>query len=291
MPIKDDYASYLKRQKQFQEKPIAKYWTEQEARYVEPFQIFGNLYYVGDSWVCVHLVDTGDGLLLFDAGNCGAKAMLIHSIWEMGFRPQDVKWIILSHGHVDHFGAAPFFRKMFGTKIYLGQPDAEMFRTAPEQSMIQESSSCMDMLFEADHEIEEGEILTFGNTSIQFYLVPGHTRGCISCFFNVTDGISVKRAGYYGGFGFNTLQKDFLLEIGDIKLEARKVYLNSIDKVISQKVDIFMGNHASNVDLLKKRQYMLEHPGKNPFLDSESWRNYLEQKKQELLDLEKSDSL
>ena len=73
---------------------------------MQPFQIYGNLYYVGDSWVCVHIVDTGNGLLMFDAGNCGAQAMLIHAIWELGFNPADVKWLILSHGHVDHFGAA-----------------------------------------------------------------------------------------------------------------------------------------------------------------------------------------
>ena len=39
---------------------------------MKPFQIYGNLYYVGDSWVCVHIIDTGKGLLMFDAGNCGA---------------------------------------------------------------------------------------------------------------------------------------------------------------------------------------------------------------------------
>lgn len=283
--MKLDYQDYLQRQTIIKKKKLARFWIDQEKRYVKPFQIYGNLYYVGDSWVCVHIVDTEEGLLMFDAGNCGNQAVLIQSIWEMGFNPADVKWLIVSHGHVDHFGAVNFFKNMFHTKIYMGGPDARMFREHPELSLIQESGDCMDALFDVDVEIHDGDIFTFGNTTIEFHLVPGHTKGCISCFFDVTDGKEKKRVGYYGGFGFNTLQADYLNEIGDITFEARQEYLKSLEKVKNQKVDIFMGNHTANVDLLEKRKYMQEHPEENPFIDSQAWKKYLEQKKKELLKL------
>lgn len=285
MSMRSEYAAYIENQEKMKKHPMGRYWINQESRYVKPFQMYGNLYYVGDSWVCVHLVDTGDGLLMFDAGNCGngATAMLIQAIWELGFNPADVKWLVLSHGHVDHIGAVNFFRRMFGTKIYLGAPDAEMFRTRPELSLVQESTDYMDELFTPDGEIQDGDEITFGNTKVKFYLVPGHTEGVISCFFDVTDGKEVKRVGYYGGFGFNTLQKAFLQEIGDPEYKMRDIYLNSIRKVIDQKVDIFMPNHTNNVDLLNKRQYMLDHPdGANPFVDDTAWRKYLQGKYDEL---------
>jgi metallo-beta-lactamase class B len=267
---------------------MAKVWLNQEARYVEPFRMFGNLYYVGDDWVCAHIVDTGDGLLLFDAGNCGngATAMLIQAIWEAGFNPRDVKWLVLSHGHVDHIGAANFFRRMFGTKLYLGAPDAKMFRERPEFSMIQDSSDCLDELFEPDVEIHDGEVIQFGNTQVQFYLVPGHTEGVIACFFNVNDGNDIKRVGYFGGFGFNTLQKDFLIEFGDPEMKMRDAYLASIEKVRDEAVDIFMPNHTVNVDLMNKRKYMIEHPGENPFVDSTAWKKYLNMKYEDLKKLD-----
>lgn len=268
MSIKSEYNIYKNLQNKIKSKNTSKFWFNQENRYVNPFQIYGNLYYVGDSWVCVHIVDTGHGLLMFDAGNCGGEAMLIHSIWKLGFNPEDVKWIILSHGHVDHFGAVNFFKRMFGTKIYIGKPDAEMINNQPYLSMIHESGNCTAELFELDYEINDGDILKFGNTEIKFYLVPGHTNGCIACFFDITDGNNIKRVGYYGGFGFNTLQKDFLAEIGDNDFNMRKLYLQSLKKVWNEKVDIFMGNHTSNVNLLEKRRYMLENPNKNPFIDS-----------------------
>ena len=208
MSMKEDYQNYCERRVEFKKNPMSKYWTEQNARYMEPFHMFGNVYYVGDSWVCVHLIDTGDGLLLIDAGNCGGTAMLIHSIWKAGFNPEDVKWIILSHGHVDHIGAAQFMRNMFGTKIYMGAPDAAMYREHPEKSFVQDSPDLMDELIAPDVEIRDGDELTFGSVKMKFYLVPGHTEGCISFFFDVTEGNRTVLAGYYGGCGFNTLASD-----------------------------------------------------------------------------------
>ena len=119
---------------------------------------------------------------------------------------------------------------MYGCKIYLGEPDAKMFKERPELSAVQDSPSCLYQLFEPDEVIHDGDVLTFGNTTIQFYLVPGHTEGCVAYFFDITDGKKTKRAGYYGGFGFNTLLKDYLIEIGDPEYKMRKVYLASLKK-------------------------------------------------------------
>lgn len=284
MSMKSDYEAYQARRAQIMGTVMARVWQNQEGRYVKPFQMYGNLYYVGDTWGCAHLVDTGEGLLLFDAGNCGgnACAMLVHAIWEAGFNPADVKWLVLSHGHVDHIGAVNFFKRMFGTRVYLGAPEAEMFRTKPELSFVQDSPDSTDELFEPDVEIQDGDVIRFGNTEVKFCLTPGHTEGTISCFFDVTDGKETKRVGYFGGFGFNTLQKDFLVESGDPQYRMREEYLRSVERVRDEKVDIFMPNHTDNVDLLNKRQYMLEHPGENPFVDDQAWKKYLDMKYQDL---------
>lgn len=285
MSIKQDYDFYLKRREHVAASALASVWQDQEERYVPPFRLYGPVWFVGDSWVCVHLIDTGDGLLLIDSGNCGATAMLIQSIWEAGFNPRDVKWIIHSHGHVDHIGGSAFFKKMFGTKLYLGEPDAKMFREHPEISLIQDSSDCQDELFVPDYEIKEGDVHTFGNITMQFSLVPGHTDGCIALFFDVDGPEGIQRCGYYGGFGFNTLTREYLTEIGDTQLHTRQVYLDSLAKVRDQKVDIFLGNHSENNQTLERRQRQIENPdGPNPFIDPDQWKAYLDQKHQALLE-------
>lgn len=55
--------------------------------YVKPFRIIGNVWYVGDKMVCMHLIDTGDGLILIDTGYPTNKYTLINAIWEAGFNP------------------------------------------------------------------------------------------------------------------------------------------------------------------------------------------------------------
>ena len=282
--LREDYDLFQKEKQRWLSKPMAqKYFLNQEERYVHPFRIFGNIWYVGDSWVCVHLIDTGNGLLLLDGGNSGATAMLVNAIWEAGFKPADVKWMIISHGHLDHIGSAMFFKRMFGTKLYLGEPDARDFREHPELSLIQDAGLLCDDVFEVDYEIKDGDLIRFGNTEIQFYLVPGHTHGVISAFFDVNDGNQTLRAGYFGGFGFNTMQKDFLLDIGDTSFETRRVYLNSLAKIRDQKVELFLGNHCVNNRTLEKAA-MLENGCKdNPFIDNTEWREYLDQRRDEML--------
>ncbi|MGN1016980.1 MAG: MBL fold metallo-hydrolase [Faecousia sp.] len=285
MSMKSDYEAYLAKQDALRQNPMAKaIWLEPTSRYVHPFRLYGNVWYVGDAWVCAHLIDTGDGLLLIDTGNIGATALLIQSIWEAGFNPKDVKWIIESHGHLDHIGGAVFFQKMFGSKVYLGEPDARMFRERPELAFLQDSPSYTDSLFVPDYEIHDGDVLTFGNTTVSFALCPGHTDGVIACFFDARDGDQTRRCGYYGGFGFNTLLKDYLIEIGDPEFKTRQIYLNSLAKVRNEKVDIFLGNHCNNNNTMERRKKQEENPtGPNPFVDENAWGVYLDQKREELL--------
>lgn len=282
MSAKEDYLEFLERRKKAVKNSMFKYFVNQEKRWIKPFNIFGNVYYVGDSWVCVHLIDTGEGLLLIDAGNCGAAAMLIKAIYDLGFKPDDVKWIILSHGHVDHIGAANFFKNMFGTKLYMGKPDADMFKERPEFSLIQESTDFMDDIFEPDVCIQNGDELTFGNTSIKCYIVPGHTEGCVALFFNAYDGGRIKRCGYYGGFGFNTLTKQFLDDFGDFEHNMWDTYLKSIDSVINEHVDIFLGNHTENNKFFEKLDILNKTGSNECFIDENEWKTYLNSKKEEL---------
>ncbi|MBQ8934002.1 MAG: MBL fold metallo-hydrolase [Lachnospiraceae bacterium] len=273
--LKKEYELYIKRQKEFQASPLSHYWIHQEERYVEPFRLFGNIYYIGDSWVCVHLIDTGDGLLMIDAGNTGQTASIIHNIWKLGFDPTNVKWIILSHCHLDHIGCANYFRRMFGTKIYMTDVETEVMRNSPEISALQDGPDITEEFPMPDEEIREGDCLSFGSLRMNFKIVGGHTPGCIAIFFDMKENEVVKRCGYFGGFGYNCLQTEYLLDIGDTRFQARRDYVNSINRVIDEKVDIMIGNHCNDVDLIPKSKILLAGVAENPFIDPDHWREYL----------------
>ena len=94
----------------------------------------------------------------------------------------------------------------------------------------------------------------------------------------------MKRCGYYGGFGFNTLQKDYLIENGDPKFAMRQTYLDSLAKVRDEKVEVFLGNHCINNDTLGRRKKQQADPdGPNPFVDDRAWGAYLDEKRDALL--------
>lgn len=97
-----------------------------------PFRIWGNLYFVGNSWCSSHLIDTGDGLILLDTPCLAELPYLLDSIWSVGFNPREIRMILISHAHHDHYGAASALRHITGAKICLSAVDAADMAARPE---------------------------------------------------------------------------------------------------------------------------------------------------------------
>ena len=254
---------------------LADYYQDPDAYALEPFQMFGNLYYVGDKKVCMHLVDTGDGLILFDTGFSHHYHGLLHSIKTLGFSPADIKIVIHSHGHFDHFGGGDRLRRDYGAAIYMSEVDTLLTRQMPERALMKWAPCKEDTICYPDVMIRDGDRITLGNTSIQCVLSPGHTPGTMSFFFEAADGSEKKRVGYFGGVGFLTMYREYLQEY-DLEPNMLEQLRDTITKLSKKQVDIFLGNHPGHNCTLEKRQYMLDHPGTNPFINPMGWQIFLQ---------------
>ncbi|MBO5060483.1 MAG: hypothetical protein J6C82_06200 [Clostridia bacterium] len=122
--------------------------------------------------------------------------------------------------------------------------------------------------------LDDGDVITLGNTSIKCVSTPGHTDGTMSFFFDVTDGENTYRAGMHGGVGINTLTAEFIAQNG-LSFESRKKYFDSLEKVKNEKVDIFIGNHVGNNDTEGKLK-RAETASENPFINPDEWKEFLE---------------
>ena len=91
--------------------------------YTKPFKIAGNVYYVGNKNVSAHLIATSEGLILYDTTFQHCAPMIMQAILDLGFDPRDVKYVVLTHGHFDHYGCAAWFQGMYGAKICMGELD------------------------------------------------------------------------------------------------------------------------------------------------------------------------
>lgn len=250
------------------------FYDDPDAYAIAPFRIFGNLYYVGDQKVTSHLIDTGDGLILFDTGYGHTTHMLLDSIRGLGFDPMDIRYIIHSHGHFDHFGSGNELRALTGAKVYMSGVDTRLLREKPERALIQWGPRPQDPVCWPDVLIEDGDHIRLGNTDITCVLSPGHTCGTMTFLFDVTDGARTLRAGYFGGTGMLTIYKDYCRKF-DLPLDKCQRMKATIQKLMPLQVDITLGNHPAQNRTLEKRALMLEEPGCNPFLDSGAWQEFL----------------
>ena len=242
--------------------------------YVKAFRIAGNVYYIGNKAVCAHLIDTGEGLILIDTSFPELDHLLFNAIWEAGFRPEDVKIILHTHAHFDHFGATVSLQKIYGAKAYLGRKEWESIQKKPELIMLPQEPYAAYRMFRPDVLLEDGQDVTLGNTTVHCVLTPGHTEGTMSFFFDVKEGDQVYRAGTFGGAGFITLYQEHFIRYGLPNLQQE--FLNSIARLKQERVDLVLGNHPGPNHIMEKRARMLREPhGPNPFLEPGDWMNYL----------------
>ena len=240
---------------------------------IEPFRIADGLYYVGDRKVCIHLIDAGEGLILINSGYLGATHLLIDSIFRAGFDPKNVRWILHTHGHSDHFGASDEFRSMYGTRLAISRVDAEMIRQTPHYAHVNGNAFPFAKIPEFDYEIEDGEIFEYGNARIRCVLTPGHTQGVLSLFFPVTDCGVRHMAGLFGGAGVKAITLPYICYNEDPE-DCPQQMLQSIERIWDEKVTVHLGNHPYNNYTIEKRERQLREGG-NPCVDPDSWHSFL----------------
>jgi len=221
---------------------------------IEPFKIIGNVYYVGTFQASAHIIDTGEGLIFIDPGYSNTLYLIIDSIYKLGFKPTDIKYIINTHWHGDHTEATAALAELSGAKTLLGKEDVEK----------------ASKYFIPNILIKDGDTLTLGNTTVEFMETPGHTKGTISFFFNTTENGKTYRVGMFGGAGANTMVQ------GEFDFDgAREAYRNSLHRLMKEKVDVFIGNHTWNNDTFNKAR-VLKETGRNEFIDDKLWNKFLE---------------
>ena len=250
---------------------------------IEPFRIFGNLYFVGTVPASCHLIDTGKGLILIDSGYPQNFYLVIESIWELGFKPKDVRYIVHSHGHYDHMGATRSMIELTGAKTFIGEPDKDFVTWNNPLNWAGLIGYDFTEVFEPDVLLNDGDVVRLGNTEIHCVATPGHTPGTMSFFFDVEEDGRRLRAGMHGGVGMNSLATSYLKKVG-LPLTLQQDFLDGLERVRKEHVDIFIGNHVGNNDTVGKGKAKKLNPSVNPFINENAWPDFLDKCKQNMLD-------
>lgn len=251
-------------------KPSRSPWLYEAA----PFEIVEGVYYVGNKSVSAHLFDTGDGLLLLDTAYGQTAYLLTESIRDLGLDPHDIKWILHTHAHIDHFGATRMLVEKYGCKTYLPAADLEFMGSKAELNYCAEMElpyePPYDYFFETDVAVQPGDTLRFGNITVDCHSAAGHTPGTMAYVFHLPCGL---KAAMHGGVGQNTIVSSYAKKF-NLGTAWREAYEESLKRLRRLEVDVVLGNHPNQTDTFGKQARRTAEC--NPFVDSAEWSRFID---------------
>ena len=159
----------------------------------EPAKVFDNLYLMGSRQIVVWAIRTTAGIVLIDAGGTtlGADG-LIAQIKQLGLDPRDIRYVLITHGHSDHYGGARALQDRFGVPVGMSAADWDVIQPKPGAPPNADVPK-------RDLTLVDGEALDVGDVRITPVLIPGHTPGSMGFLFNVKDGANIHVAALFGG--------------------------------------------------------------------------------------------
>ena len=234
---------------------------------ITPTKVFDQLYSVGQNAVSAYVLKTSAGLILFDTldNRDEAKALLVPNMEAMGLDPRQLKYIVITHGHGDHYGGADWLQRTYGARAIASANDWDMMEKGSANGPFKDLVAPRRDMVMAD-----GGTLTLGDTSIRFYVTPGHTPGTLSAIFPVTDHGERHIVGFNGGTGGGRDEVGLRASIPAFKRWG--------ELTRAAGVDVLIANHPLHAGTIEKEE-LLRHamPGDpNPFVvGAETYQRYV----------------
>jgi metallo-beta-lactamase class B len=214
---------------------VARFVDGQVARTAPaPSKAFDNLLYVGSAWVSAWALTSSDGIVLIDALNSEAEArsLIDGGLRKLGHDPAQIRQVLVTHGHGDHYGGAPYLARQYRARVVMSEADWKMSETQLEFAI---------PLWlpppKRDVAVNDGDKLTQGDATVTVYQTPGHTLGTLTPVLELRDGARKHRAMIWGGTAFN-FGRDLP------RLEAYIAATQRMTKLAEeQQIDVLLSNH------------------------------------------------
>jgi len=131
---------------------------------------------VGQMAVFAYIIgdpDSGEGLVIDPAANVDDILSLSKA------NNINIKYIINTHGHVDHIAGNREMKKKTGAQIIVHEGDADMLTSTPQAILRMfgaESSPPADIV------VKDGQRITVGNLTLEVIHTPGHSPGGMALY-------------------------------------------------------------------------------------------------------------
>jgi metallo-beta-lactamase class B len=151
----------------------------------KPFQIIGNIYYVGTINLGCYLIKTRDGLILLDTALQESGPQLRANIESLGFKLKDIKIMLSSHSHFDHVAGHADMKAATGAQVYSTAADAEILESGGQKGFHPIKPFYKQV--KVDKILKDGSNVRLGEIIMTAHLTPGHTEGNTAWTMKVTE--------------------------------------------------------------------------------------------------------
>ncbi len=222
--------------------------------------------------VNAYVIEEEQGFLLFDPGLGleNSQAALAEGLIRTGHRFEDLNRIVLSHGHIDHFGAAAWVVEQAGRAIPITIHSADAGKVlqsgADWPNLLSRNSNYLSSLGIPMHALEEmvsilsknpgfgrrlaevepllpGDKFQCKHVTLEALHTPGHTRG-LCCLYDRDH-----RILFSADHLLERVSPNPIIELGQegepVSYKPLITYLKSLEQVRSLAIDLVLPGHAA----------------------------------------------
>jgi metallo-beta-lactamase class B len=239
----------------------------------DPFAVYGNTYYVGTHGISAVLITSPAGHVLIDGGPTGASAQIAAHIRQLGFKVEDIRYILNGHEHFDHAGGVAALQKMSGATV-LGSPaSVEVLRTGQPDKRDAQYPSLRPMDPVANtHAVRDGEVIKLGTTAVTAHFTPGHTAGATSWTWQSSESGKTMHMVYADSLTAVAAEGRSFSK-NPLYPNARADVEHSIATVDGLECDVLVSAHPEFAGLWERKARQPEL-GNAAFVDRGACRNY-----------------
>jgi metallo-beta-lactamase class B len=230
-----------------------------------PVRIHANTYQVGTCGISAILITGDDGHVLIDSGTEAGAELVAANIRQLGFELRDIRYLLISHEHIDHVGGIARLQQLTGATLVSSAPAEKVLNSGIPSA--DDPQAGMHKPFPAANVgrvIGDGGDVRIGNIRLFAMTTPGHTPGATSWRWESCDG-GVCRTMVYAD-SLSAVSRD------DYKFSDHPEYLAayraSIAKIAESRCEILLTPHPSASQMRDRMT------GKLPLFDPDGCRSY-----------------
>jgi len=240
-----------------------------------PVRIHGNTYLVGSCGISSIFIAGSQGHVLIDGGTEEDSDLIADNIRALGFRVQDIRFILTSHEHPDHIGGIAKLQRLSGATLVTSAAASKVFQSGVASADDPQAGTLKTIpTAGVGRIVGDNEEVLLGNVMLTAMTTPGHTPGALSWRWVSCDG-GVCRTIVYADSLTPVSAPNYRFSDHAAYLAA---YRASIAKIAASPCEILLTPHPSASDMPHRLALG------RPLLDSDACKNYAQSLTKQLND-------